>query len=180
MPSSLNLIYLRVHNIIMYDPRMKRLKNPSVFIRHPFLSGIPFIAFALVILIVLPAKYIFALLFIGMAVFIMLYSYSENKDLKNNQRMRMKPHTSSKPQAQNNEPEKVQEASLPGEHKPPAIQEHTVKEIHREPEIRPVIDTSDKTKTTLTITYGIKKYLDQNKLDNETFSDELVRLLSRK
>ncbi|WP_298279377.1 hypothetical protein [Ferroplasma sp.] len=39
------------------------------------------------------------------------------------------------------------------------------------------IDLSDKTKTSITITYGIKKYLDKNKLENETFSDELVRLL---
>ena len=158
---------------------MNRLKKPGVFVLHPFLSGIPFIALALAILIVLPAKYIFALIFIGMALFIMLYSYSEKRDFENKQRMRMKPHASSKPQAQYSEPEKVQEASLPGEHKPTAIQEDTVKETHKEPEIRPVIDTSDKTKTTLTITYGIKKYLDQNKLDGETFSDELVRLLSR-
>ena len=159
---------------------MNRLKKPSVFVMHPFLSGIPFIAFALVILIVLPAKYIFALIFIGMAVFIMLYSYSENKYIQNKQRMRMKPHTYSKIQAQNNEPVKVHEASLLGEHKDPAIQEDTVKETHKEPEIRPVIDTSDTTKTTIAIINGLKKYLDQNKLDNETFSDELVRLLSRK
>ena len=159
---------------------MNRLKKPSMFVKHPFLSGIPFIALALVILIVLPSKYIFILLFIGMAVLVMLYNYSENKNFKNKQRMRMKPHASSMPQLQHSEPVKVQEASLPGEHKDPAIHEDTVKETHKEPEIRPVIDTSDTTKTTIAISNGLKKYLDQNKLDNETFSDELVRLLSRK
>ncbi len=71
-----------------------------------------------------------------------------------------------------------QEASLPGEPKETDIQEYTIKENHKEPEIRPVIDTLDKTKTT--ITNGLKKYLDQNKLKDETFSDELIRLLSRK
>ena len=115
-----------------------------------------------------------------MAVFIMLYSYSENKDFQSKQRMSVKSYASLKTQAQNSEPTKVQEASLPGEPKETDIQEYTVKENHKEPEIRPVIDTSDKTKTTITITNGLKKYLDQNKLDNETFSDELIRLLSMK
>lgn len=42
------------------------------------------------------------------------------------------------------------------------------------------IDISDKTKTTITISNSLKKYLDKNKYKNETFNDELIRLLFNK
>jgi hypothetical protein len=155
-------------------------KRISIFIRYPFLSGIPYIALALVILMILHGNKIVAFVFIGVGVLSVIYYYSEYSDLKHKQLMRMVANNQSKQSGHEKEPIKYQEASLPGYHKEyERAQEVKANEANKEPEIRPVIDTSDTTKTSIAITYGLKKYLDQNKLDGETFSDELVRLLSR-
>ena len=155
----------------------KRISN---FIRYPFLSGILYIALALVILMVLHVNKIVAFVFIGVGVLSVIYYYSEYSDLKHKQLMRMVANNQSKQSGHEKEPIKYQEASLPGYHKEyERAQEVKASEGNKKPEIRPVIDTSDTTKTSIAITYGLKKYLDQNKLDGETFSDELVRLLSR-
>ena len=158
----------------MYEKRI------SIFVRYPFLSGILYIALALVILMVLHGNKIVAFVFIGVGVLSVIYYYSEYSDLKHKQLMRMVANNQSKQSGHEKEPIKYQEASLPGYHKEyERAQEVKANEANKEPEIRPVIDTSDTTKTSIAITYGLKKYLDQNKLDGETFSDELVRLLSR-
>ena len=155
-------------------------KRISIFIRYPFLSGIPYIALALVILMILHGNKIVAFVFIGVGVLSVIYYYSEYSDLKHKQLMRMVANNQSKQSGHEKEPIKYQEASLPGYHKEyERAQEVKANEANKEPEIRPVIDTSDTTKTSIAITYGLKKYLDQNKLNGETFSDELVRLLSR-
>ena len=155
-------------------------KRISIFIRYPPLSGILYIALALVILMILHGNEIVAFVFIGVGVLSVIYYYSEYSDLKHKQLMRMVANNQSKQSGHEKEPIKYQEASLPGYHKEyERAQEVKANEANKEPEIRPVIDTSDTTKTSIAITYGLKKYLDRNKLDGETFSDELVRLLSR-
>ncbi len=155
-------------------------KRISIFIRYPFLSGIPYIALALVILMILHGNKIVAFVFIGVGVLSVIYYYSEYSDLKHKQLMRMVANNQSKQSGHEKEPIKYQEASLPGyQEEYERAQEVKTSEGNKEPEIRPVIDTSDTTKTSIAITYGLKKYLDRNKLDGETFSDELVRLLSR-
>ena len=42
------------------------------------------------------------------------------------------------------------------------------------------IDLNDRMKTTLAISSSLKRYLDKNKKENETFTDELIRLIFNK
>ena len=95
----------------MYEKRI------SIFVRYPFLSGILYIALALVILMVLHGNEIVAFVFIGVGVLSVIYYYSEYSDLKHKQLMRMVANNQSKQSGHEKEPIKYQEASLPGYHK---------------------------------------------------------------
>ena len=95
----------------MYEKRI------SIFVRYPFLSGILYIALALVILMVLHGNEIVAFVFIGVGVLSVIYYYSEYSDLKRKQLMRMMANNHSKQPGHDKESVKYQEASLPGYHK---------------------------------------------------------------
>ena len=149
-------------------------------LRHPYIAAIPFIAISLFIFYFMPKYDILGYASIAAAVAAPLYYYSEYREavaLEERQTMH------------NRKP--VQQASNPEPLSIPPMQEHQeagiIQETKPEPAINarktgipPDLDLSDKTKTSIAVTYGIKKYLDNNKLEGETFSDELVRLLFNK
>jgi hypothetical protein len=146
-------------------------------LRHPYLAAIPFIALSIFILHFMPRYAIIGYASIAVAVIAPVYYYFEYKEavaLEERQAM------------YNRKP--VQQSQNPEHGKIPAVHDHQEARVIQETKPEPVInarkppipvdiDLSDKTKTSITITYGVKKYLDKNKLENETFSDELARLL---
>ena len=149
-------------------------------LRHPYLAAIPFIAISLFTFLFMPRYDIFAYVSIAIAVLAPFYYYSEYKEAVAQEERQAMHNRKTVPETHNPEPMKIQpmqdipEPRVIQETKPePAINA-------RKPAIPPDLDLSDKTKTSIAVTYGIKKYLDNNKLEGETFSDELVRLLFNK
>ena len=149
-------------------------------LRHPYIAAIPFIVISLFIFHFMPRYDILGYASIAAAVAAPLYYYSEYREAVALEERQAMHNRKAVQQASNPEPLNIsptqdhQEAGIIQETKPePAINA-------RKTGIPPDLDLSDKTKTSIAVTYGIKKYLDNNKLEGETFSDELVRLLFNK
>lgn len=172
---------------------MSNVKYYVFFLKHWYLVSVPFIAMAASVFFLIRKYWFISIAFLLIGLYLSYYYRSEYNELMEYHRKMQAQRVNNKIETESQRPDNANEfnntsenknqesSSIPGinnNSEPSPVMNNNINE--NKIKIPDDIDISDKTKTTITISNSLKKYLDRNKSRDETFNDELIRLLFNK